>query len=52
VLSKSAQSEALLGKLFDENRGRFAQHAKLTADISLPELARQSFVDSAPPVAT
>ncbi|WP_306222344.1 BREX system P-loop protein BrxC [Bosea beijingensis] len=48
VLSKNANAEQVLGKLFDDHRGRFAQATKVTADISLPELTRQRFVDLYP----
>ncbi len=48
VLSKNAAAEASLGKLFDEHRGRLAEHTRLTADIKLPELTRESFVNLYP----
>ncbi|MGH9896283.1 MAG: BREX system P-loop protein BrxC, partial [bacterium] len=38
----------MLGKLFDEHRGRLSEHTRLTADIKLPELTRDSFVDLYP----
>ncbi|MEJ7811067.1 MAG: BREX system P-loop protein BrxC [Gemmatimonadaceae bacterium] len=48
VLSKNAPAEAELGKLFDEYRGRLTEHTRLTADIRLPELTREGFVDLYP----
>lgn len=48
VLSKNAAAQEALGKLFDEHRGRLSEHTRLTADIKLPELSRQSFVDLYP----
>jgi hypothetical protein len=48
VLSKNAAAQVVLGKLFDEHRGRLTDHTRLTADIKLPELARESFVDLYP----
>jgi hypothetical protein len=48
VLSKNAKAEAALGSLFDQNRGRLLEHTRLTADISLPEVTRDSFVDLYP----
>jgi hypothetical protein len=48
VLSKNANAQAALGKLFDEHRGRLTEHTRLTADIKLPELTRDGFVDLYP----
>jgi hypothetical protein len=48
VLSKNARGQAELGKLFDENRGRLSEHTRLTADIRLPELTREGFIDLYP----
>jgi hypothetical protein len=48
VLSKNAAAQTALGKLFDEHRGRLAEHTRLTADIRLPELSRDAFVDLYP----
>jgi hypothetical protein len=48
VLSKNAPAQAALGKLFDEHRGRLMEHTRLTADIRLPELTRDSFIDLYP----
>src|SRR4051812_2087905 len=48
VLSKNANAEAALGKLFDEYRGRLTDHTRLTAEIKLPELTRDGFVDLYP----
>ncbi|MGB7219898.1 MAG: BREX system P-loop protein BrxC [Vicinamibacterales bacterium] len=48
VLSKNSNAQAALGKLFDEHRGRLTEHTRLTADIRLPELSRDSFIDLYP----
>lgn len=48
VLSKNAAAQAALGALFDENRGRLMEHTRLTADIKLPEVTRDSFVELYP----
>lgn len=48
VLSKNAGAQAALGKLFDEHRGRLTEHTRLTADIKLPELSREAFIDLYP----
>ncbi len=48
VLAKNAEAETILGKLFEDNRGRLIQHTRMSADISLPEVDRQSFVDLYP----
>jgi hypothetical protein len=48
VLSKNAQAEAVLGSLFDQHRARLTDHTRLSADIRLPELTRQGFIDLYP----
>jgi hypothetical protein len=48
VLAKNASAQTALGKLFDEHRGRLTQHTRLTADIKLPELSRDAFIDLYP----
>jgi hypothetical protein len=48
VLAKSAAAQADLGKLFDEHRGKLTENTRLTADIKLPELTRDRFVDLYP----
>ncbi len=48
VLSKNANAQTALGKLFDEHRGRLTEHTRLTADIRLPELTREAFIDLYP----
>src|SRR5206468_3813779 len=48
VLSKNALAQAELGNLFDEHRGRLTEHTRLTADIRLPEISRDSFIDLYP----
>ena len=48
VLSKNAGAQKALGDLFDAHRGRFTEQTRLTADIKLPELTRDSFIDLYP----
>lgn len=48
VLSKNAAAQASLGDLYEQHRGQLAAHTKLSADISLPELERQAFIDLYP----
>ncbi len=48
VLSKNANAQAALGKLFDDHRSRLTEHTRLTADIKLPEITRDAFVDIYP----
>jgi len=48
VLSKNASAQSTLGKLFDDHRGRLTEHTRLTADIKLPELTRDGFIDLYP----
>ena len=48
VLAKNAPAQAELGRLFDEHRGRLTDHTRLSADITLPELSRQGFIDLYP----
>lgn len=48
VLSKNAVAQTALGKLFDDHRGRLTEHTRVTADIKLPELNRDNFVDLYP----
>jgi hypothetical protein len=48
VLSKNAHAQSTLGKLFDEHRGRLTEHTRLTADIKLPEVTRDAFIDLYP----
>jgi hypothetical protein len=48
VLSKNAKAQEALGKLFDDNRARLTEHTRLTAEINLPELNRDGFVDLYP----
>jgi hypothetical protein len=48
VLSKNAAAQTALGKLFDEHRGRLTEHTRFTADIKLPEVTRDSFIDLYP----
>ncbi|MDZ4247778.1 MAG: BREX system P-loop protein BrxC, partial [Patescibacteria group bacterium] len=48
VLSKNAAAQAALGKLFDDHRGRLTEHTRVTADIKLPELTHDNFIDLYP----
>jgi hypothetical protein len=48
VLTKNAPAQAMLGTLFDQHRGRLTEHTRLTADIRLPDLTRDGFVDLYP----
>jgi hypothetical protein len=48
VLSKNAKAQETLGKLYDDHRGRLTEHTRLTAEIRLPELTRDGFVDLYP----
>ncbi len=48
VLSKNAAAQTALGRLFDEHRGRLMEHTRLTADIKLPEVTRDGFIDLYP----
>jgi hypothetical protein len=48
VLAKNAEAQAELGALYDDHRGRLADHTRMTADITLPELSRNGFVDLYP----
>jgi hypothetical protein len=48
VLSKNAAAQTALGKFFDDHRGRLTEHTRMTAEIKLPELSRDSFIDLYP----
>ena len=48
VLSKNAQAERTLRELFTQYRGRITDNTRLTADIKLPELSTEAFVDLYP----
>ena len=48
VLAKNAEAEGILRKVFEDNRGRLATHVKVTADINLPNLDAESFIDLYP----
>jgi hypothetical protein len=48
VLSKNAAAEKTLRDLFKEHRGRLTDNTRLTADIKLPELSTEAFVDLYP----
>jgi len=48
VLSKNAQAETELRQLYQQHSGRLHANTKLTADIRLPELTAERFVDLYP----
>ncbi len=48
VLAKKAAAQSELGRLFEECRGQLTSHTKLSADITLPELNREGFIDLYP----
>ena len=48
VLSKNAEAQKTLRSLYDEHRGRLSRQTDLTADIKLPELTAESFIDLYP----
>ena len=48
VLAKTAEAEKTLSELFFKHRGRLTNNTKLEADIRLPELSRDNFVDLYP----
>jgi hypothetical protein len=48
ILSKNADAESALRDLFSEHRGRLSDNTRLTADIALPDLNTESFVDLYP----
>ena len=48
VLAKTAEAEKELGKLYEQHRGSLMANTTLTADIRLPELTRQAFIDLYP----
>jgi hypothetical protein len=48
VLSKNASARTTLRELFEKDRARLTQNTRLTADIRLPELAAENFIDLYP----
>ena len=48
VLKKNADAERALGTLFDYHRARLTECTRLKADVTLPELTREGFVDLYP----
>jgi len=48
VLSKNAEAEKTLRELFNEHRARLLDNSRLTADIRLPEVTAESFIDLYP----
>lgn len=48
VLAKKANAEKKLGELYEAARGSLIANTNLTADIRLPQLARENFIDLYP----
>ena len=48
VLQKDAKAEAVLGKLYDDNRARLDVNSRVSADVRLPALSREAFIDLYP----
>lgn len=48
ILSKNAEAQTLLRELFEQHRGALAQNTQLSADITLPELSSESFINLYP----
>ena len=48
ILSKNAQAEKTLRELFSAHRGRLTENTRLSADIRLPDLSSEAFVDLYP----
>ncbi len=48
VLAKNAAAQATLRPLFEANRGALEAHTRLTADIKLPDLTAERFIDLYP----
>ncbi|HAA69842.1 MAG TPA: BREX system P-loop protein BrxC [Planctomycetaceae bacterium] len=48
VLAKTSAAEQQLTQLYEANRGSLAANASLSADITLPQLARENFVELYP----
>jgi hypothetical protein len=48
VLAKSAKGEKVLRELFEKDRARLTDNTRLTADINLPTLTAESFINLYP----
>ena len=48
VLSKNAEAEKTLRSLYNDNKGRLIDTTRLSADIRLPELTTERFIDLYP----
>ncbi|MDZ4852643.1 MAG: BREX system P-loop protein BrxC [Pirellulaceae bacterium] len=48
VLAKNADAEKQLSELYEANRGSMAANSSLSADIKLPPLTREAFIDLYP----
>jgi len=50
VLAKTSDAEKTLAQLYEANRGSLTANTNLTADIKLPELVRENFIELYPMV--
>src|SRR5690606_29037906 len=50
VLAKTADAEKTLAAMYEANRGSLTANATLTADIKLPQIARENFIELYPMV--
>jgi hypothetical protein len=48
VLTKNAPAEDLLRKLFTDHRGQLTEHTRVSAEVRLPELTAEGFIDLYP----
>jgi hypothetical protein len=48
VLSKNASAQKTLRELYNQHKGRLTDNTRLTADITLPDLGAESFIDLYP----
>jgi hypothetical protein len=48
LLTKQAQAQKQLRELFEAHRGRLTEHTRLSAEVRLPELTAESFIDLYP----
>src|SRR5207247_4019494 len=48
VLSKNAPAQKVLRELYSQHKGRLTDNTRVTADITLPELGAESFIDLYP----
>ena len=48
VLAKNAQAQVLLGKMYNDHHGKFGSLIKFTAEIRLPKITRDAFIELYP----